>query len=118
MMAHASRPRLRSSVSRAGWFVILPLLMLGFPALPWAQTSISQNPLTVKITSPASGSTVSGSIEVRANATPRSIRIRGVQFMLDGDDLVVLDDVPPYSIVWDSRSATDGPHTLTAVGVG
>src|SRR5438477_13051633 len=103
MMAYTFRPRRRSCVSRAGWFVILPLLMLGFPALPQAQTSISQNPLTVKITSPAPGATVSGSIAVRANVTPRSIRIRGVQFMLDGENLGVLDEVPPYLIVWDSR---------------
>jgi len=118
MMAYAFRPRRRSSVSHAGWFVILPLLMLGFSALSQAQTSISQNPLTVKITSPAPGATVAGSIAVHANATPRSIRIRGVQFMLDGANLGVLDDVPPYWIVWDSRSVTDGPHTLTAVAVG
>jgi hypothetical protein len=38
-----------------------------------------------------------------------------VQFRLDGANLGVEDTATPYSISWDTRTASNGSHTLTAV---
>ena len=39
----------------------------------------------------------------------------GVQFFLDGAPLAAEDATVPYGINWDTTTAPDGPHTLTAV---
>src|SRR5688500_1556576 len=68
---------------------------------------------TVSISSPASGATVSGTITVTASAADDTA-VTGVQFFLDG---VAGSDVTtaPYSAPWNTTTATNGSHTLTAV---
>src|SRR5687768_3039905 len=68
---------------------------------------------TVSISAPASGATVSGTITVTANAAD-DIAVAGVQFFVDG---IAGTDVTtaPYSIPWNTSTATNGSHTLTAV---
>ena len=39
----------------------------------------------------------------------------GVQFRLDGANLGAEDTTSPYSVSWDTRTATNGTHTLTAI---
>src|SRR5207249_2254411 len=68
---------------------------------------------TVSITTPANGSTVSGTITVSANASD-NVGVAGVQFLLDGANLGAEDTASPYSISWDTTAATNGTHTLTA----
>lgn len=71
-------------------------------------------PPTVSISAPASGATVSGSVEVTAAATDNT-GVAGVQFKLDGANLGAEDTSAPYSIAWNTVNTSDGPHTLTAV---
>src|SRR5438046_6484908 len=72
--------------------------------------------LVVNITSPASGSTVSGSIAVSASVTIiGSLTVAGVQFKLDGANLGAEDTSAPYAVSWDTTGAGNGSHTLTAV---
>jgi len=71
-------------------------------------------PPTVSISSPVSGSTISGSITVSANASD-NVGIAGVQFKLDGADLGSEDTSSSYSISWNTTTASNGSHTLTAV---
>ena len=71
-------------------------------------------PPTVSMTSPADGSTVSGSVAVAANASD-NVGVAGVQFKLDGANLGAEDTTSPYSISWDTTAASNGSHTLTAV---
>ncbi len=71
-------------------------------------------PPNVSIISPASGQTVSGTITVSANASD-NIAVVGVQFKLDGANLSLEDTTSPYSITWDTTSASNGSHTLTAL---
>ena len=71
-------------------------------------------PPTVSITSPASGATVSGTINVTANASDNQ-GVAGVQFQLDGANLGAEDTAAPYSISWNTTTASNGSHTLTAV---
>jgi hypothetical protein len=71
-------------------------------------------PPVVSITAPAAGTTVSGTVAVAASATD-NVGVVGVQFKLDGVNLGAEDTASPYSVSWVSSTATNGPHTLTAV---
>src|SRR3989449_96393 len=68
---------------------------------------------TVSITSPASGASVSGTISVTASASDNA-GVVGVQFQLDGINGTVVTS-PPYSIAWNTSTASNGAHTITAV---
>lgn len=69
---------------------------------------------TVSVTAPAAGSTVSGTVSVTASASDAT-GITGVQFKLDGANLGVADTTAPYGISWDTKTASDGSHSLSAV---
>ncbi|HVX48413.1 MAG TPA: Ig-like domain-containing protein [Candidatus Saccharimonadales bacterium] len=69
---------------------------------------------TVSVTAPSSGSTVSGSVNVTANASDDT-GVAGVQFKLDGNNLGSEDTSSPYSATWNTATASNGTHTLTAV---
>jgi hypothetical protein len=43
------------------------------------------------------------------------VSVSGVQFKLDGANLGTEDTASPYSVSWDTTTATNGSHTLTAV---
>ncbi|MGH7955526.1 MAG: sugar-binding protein [Opitutaceae bacterium] len=78
-----------------------------------ATTVGDTTPPTVSITAPTGG-TVSGSIAVSATASD-NVGVVGVQFKLDGVSLGTEDTSSPYSITWDTTTATNASHTLTAV---
>jgi hypothetical protein len=71
---------------------------------------------TVSITAPAAGS-VSGTVTVTANASSSAAAIASVQFKLDGASLgaPVTGIGPTYTMSWDSTTASNGAHSLTAV---
>jgi hypothetical protein len=69
---------------------------------------------TVSVTSPTSGATVSGTTAINASATD-DVGVVGVQFRVDGVNLGSEDTTAPYSVSWNTTSATNGTHTLTAV---
>src|SRR5204863_277297 len=69
---------------------------------------------TVSVTSPTSGATVSGTVTVSATASDNS-GVAGVQFQLDGANLGAEDTTAPYSVSWNTATASIGSHTLTAV---
>lgn len=72
-------------------------------------------PPTVSLTAPANGSTVSGaSVSVSANASD-NVGVAGVQFRLDGANLGNEDVTSPYSIIWNTTSASNGSHSLIAI---
>lgn len=67
---------------------------------------------TITMTAPAAGN-VSGTINVTANASD-NIGVAGVQFLLDGNNLGTEVTSSPYSISWNTTTASNGPHTLSA----
>ena len=69
---------------------------------------------TVAIITPASGSTVSGIVNVTATAAANG-GVAGVQFQLDGANLGAEDSTDPYAATVDTTSTSDGTHTLTAI---
>src|SRR6267143_3906018 len=109
----------RSAMSRArlvyatalsamiGWSLIAPQP---------AQAQLGLGSLIVNITSPAGGSPVSGTVPVTASVTiVGGLTVRGVQFKLDGANLGAEDTSAPYSVSWNTTTASNGSHTLTAV---
>src|SRR5207302_11140240 len=46
---------------------------------------------------------------------PDTVGIVGVQFKLDGANLGTEVTAAPYSVSWNTTTATEGAHTLTAV---
>jgi hypothetical protein len=68
----------------------------------------------VTVTQPASGATVSGSVAVTATASDdRTVTV--VQFLLDGAPLGAPDVEAPYAVAWDTTTASEAAHTLSAV---
>ena len=70
-------------------------------------------PPGASVTAPAAGSVVSGAVTVSANASD-NVGVAGVQFLLDGASLGAEDTTGPYSIQWDTTTASNGVHTLQA----
>ena len=66
----------------------------------------------VSIASPAAGSTVSGTVNVAANASD-NVAVSKVEFYLNGV-LKATATSPPYSYFWDTLAAANGAYTLIA----
>ena len=110
-MSEREAPRLRPA------YVAVPLFaMLGLALIPPSPASAQVGSVIVTVTSPTSGSTVTGTITVSAGVSVvGSLTVAGVQFMVDGANLGAEDPTPPYAVPWDTKTANDGSHTLTAV---
>ena len=52
-------------------------------------------------------------VTVSATASD-NVGVAGVQFKLDGANLGAEDTTAPYSVTWNTTTATNGSHTLTA----
>jgi hypothetical protein len=68
---------------------------------------------TVSLSAPTAGATVIGTVTVSANASD-NLGVAGVQFLLDGVNLGAEDTVAPYTVSWNTTSASNGSHQLTA----
>ncbi len=68
---------------------------------------------TVALTSPANGSTVSGSVALAATASDTGSGVARVEFRADGV-LVGTDTSAPYAATWNSSGASVGSHTIQA----
>lgn len=71
-------------------------------------------PPAVSITVPAPDATVFGPLVGVSASASDNIAVSGVQFLLDGANLGTEDMASPYSTLWDTTTATNGSHTLTA----
>ena len=82
------------------------------PPPPPADTTVP----TVSITSPASGATVSGNVSIAASASD-NVGVAAVRFFIDGVQLGADDTSAPYTIAWNTTTASDGGHTIVATAV-
>ncbi|MES2694824.1 MAG: Ig-like domain-containing protein, partial [Verrucomicrobiota bacterium] len=80
-------------------------------ALPSADTTAP----TIALTAPSSSAIVRGMSVTTSATAADNVGVVGVQFKLDGSNLGTEDTSPSYSINWDTTTASDGSHTLTAV---
>ena len=79
-------------------------------------TVLDTAPPAVVVTAPANGSLVSGTVSVQADASD-NVGVSSVQFLLDGVNLGSADATAPYSVSWNSTSAANGTHVLSARAV-
>jgi hypothetical protein len=71
--------------------------------------------LVVKMSSPANGATVSGTVAVGASVTiVGTLTVARVDFYTGGS-FIGSDASAPYAVSWDSRSVANGSHSLRAV---
>ena len=70
-------------------------------------------PPTVSISAPASGSTLTGTVTVSANASD-NVGVAGVQFMVDSVNVGSEVTSSPYATSWNTTTAANGSHSLTA----
>ena len=94
-----------------------PVVTIGQSA-PTAVIGDNQTPAdTVQINGGAaatnSTTTFSGTVTVTATASD-NVGVAGVQFLLDGALLGAEDTTTPYSVSWDTTTATNASHTLLA----
>jgi hypothetical protein len=91
------------------WVAPLRASALPLPPPPGAS-------LIVTVTSPVAGSTNTGTVAVAAGVSVvGSLTVAGVQFKRDGINIGNEDTASPYSVLWNTTTATNGSHTVTAV---
>ena len=65
---------------------------------------------SITITAPSNNAQVTGIV----NATADAADATGVQFYVDGTAVGTEDTTAPYAVNWDTRTVTNGAHTMTA----
>ncbi len=88
--------------------------------LDWVAVRVNQSgppapdttPPTVSITSPTNGATVSGTVTISSTASD-NVGVARVEFLVDGA-VLSSDTTSPYSASWNTTTATNGAHALTA----
>jgi PKD repeat protein len=70
----------------------------------------------VTITVTSCGTVVSGSVDVMADATD-NVGVTGLQFKLDGVNLGPNFTAPPYTFMWNTLTAPNGCHVISAIAV-
>ncbi len=84
------------------------------PVTVLTQLPPDATPPTVSVTSPAAGSSVTGTITVSATASDNR-GVAGVQFKYNGINLGTEVTAAPYLVSADTRTVPNGWYTLTAV---
>jgi len=68
----------------------------------------------VAVLNPVANQQVSGTVPVAATAHD-NVAVTSVQFMVDGRPLGAPATAAPYAVQWNTRTVSQGPHTLSAV---
>jgi hypothetical protein len=76
-------------------------------------SSSDTEPPLVSLTAPAGGTTLTGATVISASASD-NVGIAGVQFLLDGSSIGQEVTSSPFSLSWDSATANNGTHSLSA----
>jgi hypothetical protein len=79
-----------------------------------SNTPTDTTPPTVSISAPAAGASVSGPVNVLANAAD-NVGVASVQFQVDGINAGGLDGSTPYAYSWDTTKVSNGTHRLDAI---
>jgi hypothetical protein len=84
--------------------------------LPPSGPVVDTTPPTVSITAPANNAILSGTQTVSANATD-NVAVASVQFLLDNAPFGSPLTTAPYSVQWDTTTATQTTHSWSATAV-
>jgi peptidoglycan/xylan/chitin deacetylase (PgdA/CDA1 family) len=114
--------------SRIALVMAIMLATVAAPLQPAAAAAINANggnspsnaakpaPTGIAITSPANGTTVVGTQTLKVSITG-SATVTSVQYKLDGSNLGSPVTTAPYSLNWDTATAGNASHKLTAVAI-
>ncbi|MFO0724162.1 MAG: PHB depolymerase family esterase [Myxococcota bacterium] len=69
-------------------------------------------PPTVNVTAPSNGATVSGMVQITADASD-NVSVAKVEFLVDGNK-VGESSAAPYAFTWNAAGATAGSHAISA----
>lgn len=109
-----------ANIAPPGYYMVFVVNGMGIPSTAKIVKLNILNDLafpTVNLTSPANESTVLGSnVSVAATATD-NVAVASVQFVLDGNNLGALDTTSPFTVSWDTTTASNGAHILTAKAI-
>ena len=72
-------------------------------------------PPTMSLSAPAAGSTITGAAVTVSATAADNVGVTGVQFKLDGANLGAQDTTTPFSVSWNTTTAANGAHALSAV---
>jgi hypothetical protein len=92
----------------------LDAVVVRVPGQKLLDPSSDTTPPTVAITAPSGGTSVTARTWVSAQAADAS-GVVGVRFQVDGANIDVEDTVAPFDVSWDTSTATQGTHRLTAI---
>jgi hypothetical protein len=82
------------------------------PQLVISYATPDTTPPTISLTSPANGATLSGTVNVNANATD-NVGVTRVDFLRNGT-VVNSDTTAPYGYAWDTTAVANANYTLQA----
>ncbi len=88
-----------------------PVSLAAFKGKPTGGSDLT--PPTISITSPANGTTVSGTVNVTVNATDNRA-VSSVSLSVDGS-FVGNSTSSPFTISWNSATVINGTHTITVM---
>jgi hypothetical protein len=69
---------------------------------------------TVSMSAPANNAVVAGTAVTVAATASDNAAVAGVQFLLDGASLGSEDTAAPYSVTWNTTTASNGSHVVSA----
>ena len=75
--------------------------------------SLADSPPSVSLTAPTAGTTVSGTVPLKATASDDA-GLAGVQFLVDGAPVGSEDTSSPFEIQWASTGVANGTHKISA----
>jgi fibronectin type 3 domain-containing protein len=75
---------------------------------------VVNQPPTVFVTSPSSGSTIEGSYEIFGTASDPEGSVQRVEIMIDGISWIQASGTSSWSHEWDTTTVPNGQHTITA----
>jgi len=87
------------------------IAVTGSPPSP----TFDATPPAVSLTAPIVGLPVSGTAVAVSATASDNVGIAGVQFKLNGTNLGAEDTIAPYSVFWNTTTAANVSHTLTAL---
>jgi len=97
------------NLSAVGYLEIDDFTFSGGTTTPPTDTTVP----TIVWSAPAQGATITGTTTLTATATD-NVGVAGVQFFVDGAAVQAEDTTSPYSISLNTRTYTNGSHTLAA----
>ena len=93
---------------------LVVVVLAGTSTAAFSLSSVDQTAPTLTLSAPGSGSTVSGSTTVSADAADTT-GLASVQFKLDGANLGAPVAAAPYQVQWDTTAVANGSHVLSVV---